>query len=34
MDDEGEVVWRQEHETAAVELDFRGFEIRTLLVEL
>lgn len=34
MSDEGEVVWRQEDGTATVDLDFRGFEIRTLLVEL
>lgn len=34
INDEGEVIWKQEGERATVELDFRGFEVRTLLIEL
>ena len=34
MTDEGDVVWQQDGETATVELDFRGFEVRTLLIVL
>jgi hypothetical protein len=34
MDEEGPVVWRLEGETTIVELDFRGFEVRTILVEV
>jgi hypothetical protein len=34
MSDEAEPVWKQEGDTAMVELAFGSFEVRTLLVEL